>query len=72
LAALALYTIKRLNTLPPIPTEDKATFVAMGGGSQMVLHMDPRNLGDTPPSDDSAAPGAPASNSTETKKQEDN
>jgi hypothetical protein len=34
--------------------------------------MDPRNLGDTPPSDDSAAPGAPASNSTETKKQEDN
>jgi MFS family permease len=77
LAALALYTIKRLNTLPPIPTEDKATFVAMGGGSQMVLHMDPRNQGEPGAADDSATPSptsetpAPAA-AAETKMPEEN
>jgi MFS family permease len=60
LAALALYTIKRLSTVPPIPTADKASFVAMGGGSQMVLHMDPRNLGETGTGDGTAtAPETP-------------
>jgi MFS family permease len=70
LSALALYTIKRLNTLPPIPTEEKATFVAMGGGSQMVLHMDPRNLGDAPSNDDNAAPGVPPSATADSKIQD--
>ena len=34
---------KRLNVAAPVPTEDKADFVGMGGGSQAVLLMDPRS-----------------------------
>jgi MFS family permease len=41
---LALYSIKRLSAAKPIPTEAKADFVVMGGGSQAVLQMDPRSL----------------------------
>ncbi|HMN93312.1 MAG TPA: MFS transporter [Hydrogenophaga sp.] len=42
LAALALYTIKRMRVAPPVPEEAKAEYVVMGGGSQAVLQMDPR------------------------------
>ena len=42
LGSLALYTLKRLGAAKPIPTEEKAQFVLMGGGSQAVLQMDPR------------------------------
>ena len=43
MAALALYVFKRLKVAAPVPTEDKADFVVMGGGSQAVLLMDPRS-----------------------------
>jgi hypothetical protein len=42
LAALALYSFQRLKAAAPVPTEQKADFVAMGAGSQAVLQMDPR------------------------------
>lgn len=42
MGSLAVYSIKRLTAAPPIPTEEKADFVVMGGGSQAVLQMDPR------------------------------
>jgi hypothetical protein len=46
MGSLALYAIKRLRAAPAaVPTEEKADFVLMGGGSQAVLQMDPR----TPP-----------------------
>jgi MFS family permease len=44
---LALYSIKRLSAAKPIPTEAKADFVVMGGGSQAVLQMDPRSLAES-------------------------
>ena len=44
MGAMALYTVKRLRYFPPVPAEQKADFVAMGGGSQAVLQMDPRGL----------------------------
>ena len=44
MGAMALYTVKRLRYFPPVPAEQKADFVAMGGGSQAVLQMDPRTL----------------------------
>jgi MFS family permease len=46
LALLAVYSVKRLSAAKPIPTEEKAEFVLMGGGSQAVLQMDPRSLAD--------------------------
>lgn len=57
LVALALFTLKRMRAAPPIPTEAKAEFVLMGGGSQAVLQMDPR----AQPTDDDASAPAPAS-----------
>lgn len=48
LGGLALYTLKRLSAAKPVPTEEKAQFVLMGGGSQAVLQMDPRSLADEP------------------------
>ena len=50
LAALALYSFQRLKAAPPVPTEQKADFVAVGAGSQAVLQMDPRG-----PADDGGA-----------------
>lgn len=50
---LALYIAKRLGKGVAIPTEEKTSFVVMGGGSQAVLQMDPRG----PAEDDLAAPG---------------
>ncbi|MEX1168294.1 MAG: hypothetical protein WEK74_15760 [Hydrogenophaga sp.] len=44
MASLPLYSIKRLKAAAPIPTERKADFVPMGGGSQAVLQMDPRMI----------------------------
>jgi hypothetical protein len=41
-----VYSVKRLSAAKPIPTEEKAEFVLMGGGSQAVLQMDPRSLAD--------------------------
>ena len=52
LAALALYSFQRLKAAAPVPTEQKADFVAMGAGSQAVLQMDPRG----PTEDDGAGP----------------
>ena len=43
---LALYSAKRLKAASAIPTEEKSSFVAMGGGSQAVLQMDPRTVAD--------------------------
>lgn len=57
LVALALFTLKRMRAAAPIPTEAKAEFVLMGGGSQAVLQMDPR----AQPTDDDASAPAPAS-----------
>ncbi|MEZ5702572.1 MAG: MFS transporter [Burkholderiaceae bacterium] len=43
MASLALYAVKRFRAAPAaVPTEEKADFVLMGGGSQAVLQMDPR------------------------------
>ena len=42
MASLAVYVAKRLKVALPVPTEHKADFVVMGGGSQAVLQMDPR------------------------------
>jgi uncharacterized membrane protein YfcA len=42
MALLALYTAKRLRAASAVPTEEKSSFVVMGGGSQVVLQMDPR------------------------------
>ena len=53
LAALALYSFLRLKAAAPVPTEQKADFVAMGAGSQAVLQMDPRG----PAEDGGAGPG---------------
>ena len=50
LGSLALYTLHRLRAAAAVPTEEKASFVVMGGGSQVVLQMDPRSLSE---------PGAP-------------
>ena len=44
MGAMALFTLKRLRHFPPVPKEHKVDFVAMGGGSQAVLQMDPRGL----------------------------
>jgi len=55
LGALALYTLHRLRAASAVPTEEKASFVLMGGGSQAVLQMDPRSLADDAPD---AAEGA--------------
>ncbi|MDP2416919.1 MAG: MFS transporter, partial [Hydrogenophaga sp.] len=44
LGLLALYTLNRLRAAAAVPTEEKASFVVMGGGSQVVLQMDPRSL----------------------------
>jgi MFS family permease len=60
LVALALFTLKRMRAAAPIPTEDKAEFVLMGGGSQAVLQMDPRAL----PTDDEASAPAPTPSQT--------
>lgn len=58
LGALAIYTLKRLGVAGPVPAEDKAQFVLMGGGSQAVLQMDPRQSGATGP-DDAASASTP-------------
>ncbi|MGP1629862.1 MAG: MFS transporter [Giesbergeria sp.] len=42
MAALAVYSFKRIHAAAPVPTELKGDFVAMGGSSQAVLQMDPR------------------------------
>lgn len=42
MGSLALYSAKRLKAAKAIPTEEKSSFVVMGGGSQAVLQMDPR------------------------------
>ena len=65
MGALALYSIQRLKAAAPIPTERKADFVLMGGGSQAVLQMDPRSPSDAEghgvtPSDPDNAPAANA------------
>jgi MFS family permease len=49
MGSLALYSAKRLKAAKPIPTEEKSSFVVMGGGSQAVLQMDPRSLADDAP-----------------------
>ncbi|WP_291010499.1 MFS transporter [Hydrogenophaga sp.] len=61
MAGLALYALKRLRYFTPVPAEEKSTFVAMGGGSQAVLQMDPRSLADdtSPPAHGAHAPDAP-------------
>ncbi len=46
MAAMALYAFQRLRAAAPVAPEDKADFVVMGGGSQAVLHMDPRATGE--------------------------
>ena len=51
LAALALYTLKRMRVAPPVPEAVKAEYVVMGSGSQAVLQIDPRTAPD---------PGVPA------------
>ena len=57
MTSLALYAMKRLRAAPAaVPTEEKAEFVLMGGGSQAVLQMDPR----TPAEESSDAGGAVA------------
>jgi MFS family permease len=43
---LAIYSVKRLKAASAIPTEEKSSFVVMGGGSQAVLQMDPRTVAD--------------------------
>lgn len=58
LGGLAIYTLKRLGVAGPVPAEDKAQFVLMGGGSQAVLQMDPRQSGATGP-DDAASASTP-------------
>lgn len=42
LGGLAVYTLKRMGAASPVPAQEKAQFVLMGGGSQAVLQMDPR------------------------------
>jgi MFS family permease len=42
LVVLALYTLKRIRSAPPVPEAAKGDFVVMGSGSQAVLQMDPR------------------------------
>ena len=42
MGAMALFTARRLKFFPPVPADQKVDFVAMGGGSQTVLQMDPR------------------------------
>jgi MFS family permease len=61
MGSLAVYSAKRLKAAKPIPTEEKSSFVVMGGGSQAVLQMDPRSLADdaAPPADAPQAPDAP-------------
>lgn len=61
MGSLALYVLKRLRYFTPVPAEEKSTFVAMGGGSQAVLQMDPRSLADdtSPPAHAAHAPDAP-------------
>lgn len=62
MAAMALYVFLRLKAAAPVAPELKADFVAMGGGSQAVLQMDPRATADVgnaarPPTDED--PGTP-------------
>lgn len=59
LGSLGIYTIKRLRAASAIPTEDKANFVVMGGGSQAVLQMDPRSLADADAVPDNSAVDTP-------------
>jgi MFS family permease len=61
MALLAIYSAKRLKAAKPVPTEEKSSFVVMGGGSQAVLQMDPRSLADgaSPSADAAQAPDAP-------------
>lgn len=61
MGSLALYVLKRLRYFTPVPAEEKSTFVAMGGGSQAVLQMDPRSLADdtSPPAHAAHVPDAP-------------
>jgi MFS family permease len=61
MGSLAVYSAKRLKAAKPVPTEEKSSFVVMGGGSQAVLQMDPRSLADdaAPPADAPQAPDAP-------------
>ncbi len=42
MAALAVYSFKRIHAAAPVPADLKGDFVAMGAGSQAVLQMDPR------------------------------
>lgn len=55
LGSMALYAAQRLRAAQPVPTEEKAQFVLMGGGSQAVLQMDPRSP-DAAATDDPAPP----------------
>lgn len=55
MGAMALYTLKRLGAAHPVPTEEKAQFVMMGGGSQAVLQMDPRQAEATAQQDGASA-----------------
>jgi hypothetical protein len=48
MGVLALYTAKRLRAATAVPTEEKSSFVVMGGGSQAVLQMDPRGPAEAP------------------------
>jgi MFS family permease len=48
MGVLALYTAKRLRVATAVPTEEKSSFVVMGGGSQAVLQMDPRGPAEPP------------------------
>jgi MFS family permease len=62
LAALALYSFQRLKAAPPVPTAQKADFVAMGAGSQAVLQMDPRGTaedGGAGPESEARPPSGP-------------
>lgn len=56
LGGLAIYTLKRLGAASPVPAADKAQFVLMGGGSQAVLQMDPRQP-EAAAQDDAASAG---------------
>ena len=47
LTAMSVYTLKRMRAAAPIPSDVKGDFVAMGNGSQAVLHMDPRAVSTT-------------------------
>ena len=55
MGAMGLYAFQRLKFFPPVPAEQKVDFVAMGGGSQAVLQMDPRAPAEDESNGDSAA-----------------